>query len=57
MTPIVYGLLSYSAMLEVERGEIIRGGCIVDPDSPSWGCRACDDNDSDGLPSFMCGQR
>ncbi len=49
--PIVYGLVPFilggpkHELSEAqERGEVVLGGCCVDPWSPEWHCKRCDLN-------------
>ena len=34
VVPVVYGFPSADMLDAAERGEIVLGGCVVDPDSP-----------------------
>ena len=38
MLPIEYGLPDAELLAEAERGEVLIGGCIVDPDCPEFAC-------------------
>jgi len=38
---IVYGLPGPEMFEAAERGEILLGGCVIGPDSPTTGCPAC----------------
>lgn len=52
MTPIVYGLVGVELRREAERGEIILGGCVIEPGDARWGCRTCNES-RDDVPDFM----
>jgi ribA/ribD-fused uncharacterized protein len=39
--PIVYGLPSGTAFGAAERGEVVLGGCVIEPDAPTFSCLAC----------------
>jgi len=39
--PIMYGLPSYEAFLDSQKGKFMLGGCIIDEDSPNWHCKDC----------------
>ena len=38
---IAYGYPSSEMIVASGRGEVVLGGCMVRPDSPTWRCRAC----------------
>lgn len=38
---ILYGMPSVEAFEMAERGEIVLGGCCIEPDSPERQCTAC----------------
>ena len=40
--PIMYGLPSHEGFEAAERGEVVIGGCVVEPDNPRWACPACE---------------
>ena len=47
--PIVYGLVPFipdgprpELFKAQERGDLVLGGCCVDPWSPQWHCKKCD---------------
>ncbi len=39
--PIGYGMPGKEMMDRAERGEILLGGCVVEPNSPRWHCKSC----------------
>ena len=39
--PIVYGLPGIDLWEAAQRGELVLGGCIVDPESPEFECGSC----------------
>ena len=39
--PIIYGLVVPELFGTQERGEVVLGGCCVDPWSPKWHCKKC----------------
>nr|NIS43704.1 hypothetical protein [Desulfuromonadales bacterium] len=42
--PIIYGLVDPEVFDEQERDEFVLGGCCIDPWSPKWHCKACDES-------------
>ena len=40
--PIVYGLPSPDTFEAAERGEVVLGGCDIEPDNPRRACPACE---------------
>lgn len=40
--PIAYGYLSSEMIEELERGEIILGGCVITDEIPLWHCGECE---------------
>jgi hypothetical protein len=38
---IVYGLPSAELLEASRKGKIALGGCVIEPDIPTWLCRAC----------------
>ena len=41
VTPILYGYPSPELFETEGRGEVILGGCVVDPSMPTWRCQRC----------------
>lgn len=41
MVPIRYGYPGQALVEAAERGEVVLGGCIVEPGQPEWSCRTC----------------
>lgn len=39
--PIAYGMPVLDMMESAELGEVVLGGCCIDPDSPTHRCKAC----------------
>jgi hypothetical protein len=37
--PVLYGMVGPEAGEAQDRGEVIIAGCLLEPDSPRWGCR------------------
>jgi len=35
---IMYGLATYEDSKEAEKGKIVLGGCVIEPDAPDWFC-------------------
>ncbi|MFT7479861.1 MAG: hypothetical protein ACI80N_003168 [Gammaproteobacteria bacterium] len=40
--PIVYGMPGMELIKQVERGQVVLGGCLVGPDQPDRRCRECE---------------
>lgn len=38
---VIYGLPDPELVLREERGEVVLGGCVVEPDAPALVCRRC----------------
>ena len=38
---IVYGYPMFNMFEAEQRGELLLGGCMIEPDSPTWACRDC----------------
>ena len=38
---IAYGYPGFDMFEAEQRGELLLGGCVIEPDSPTWACRAC----------------
>jgi hypothetical protein len=38
---IVYGLPDAELGRSAERGEVVLGGCVIGPESPTYECRSC----------------
>ncbi len=41
MMSIVYGYPGPDLVEAAERGEVILGGCIIEPGQAEWACRIC----------------
>jgi hypothetical protein len=41
VVPILYGYPSTQAYEAAARGELLLGGCILEPTNPRWSCRSC----------------
>ncbi len=41
LVPIAYGYPGPQMWEAVDRGEIVLGGCIIEPDNPQWRCLSC----------------
>ena len=41
VVPIGYGLPGPEMAAMADRGEIVLGGCVIEPDAPRWSCKAC----------------
>jgi len=43
---ILYGMPAFSPELEkdLEYGKIVLGGCVINPDDPTWSCVKCGTN-------------
>ncbi len=39
--PIVYGLPTWEAVEEAQRGQIVLGGCVIGHESPAFECAGC----------------
>lgn len=39
--PILYGYPLPEMIAEAEEKRIVLGGCLIDPDNPSWSCNDC----------------
>jgi hypothetical protein len=52
--PIIYGLADAEMFAASDRGEIVRGGCVMRPDSPTWACEdeECDEQWQEGELRF-----
>lgn len=54
MVSIVYGLPAPRLCDKAARGEVLLGGCCVEPDSPQWGCVPCRQRAAqEYVPEFM----
>ncbi len=60
-TPIGYGYPSHEMFEAAERGELVLGGCLVEPASPIWCCARCGrkwgvpPSTIDGIAAFIPG--
>lgn len=41
VVPIAYGFPDSDVADEVRRGEVVLGGCLIEPENPRWLCRSC----------------
>ncbi len=44
VVPIAYGYPTPDGMRDAERGVIVLGGCCIQPHSPKWFCKACEES-------------